>query len=459
MPNGFAYLMLALWPFVTIVIFLKFPPGRAVLISLLAGYLLLPPPPAQFDLPLIPVLNKETIPNLMALLICLVMYRSQMRLLPAHPLAKLLLLIFVLSPLATALNNGEPIVNGAFFTQALGIKEGLSMVLANAILVVPFILAMNFLKTDADHRDILAAFLIGGLFYSLPMLLEVRLSPQLNIWIYGYFQHNFEQMMRDGGFRPIVFLYHGLWVALFAMMSALSAFILMKAGRKGDPKMFLLAGLYMLVVLILCKSLGPLLFAIMTIPLVLFFSVRTQVRITTILMLIALIYPVIKGNELVPQRQILQQVEQISVDRAQSLQFRMINEAILLERAQIKPILGWGQYGRSLVHDQNGRLLTIPDGRWVIVLGTFGWVGYLAEFGLLALSGFLLWHRLVKHQVRSTVTPVLAGLTLILGVNMIDMLPNATLTPLTWLISGAILGYVMSFKPVAKQRALVRSVI
>ena len=48
------------------------------------------------------------------------------------------------------------------------------------------------------------------------MLVEVRLSPQINTWIYGFFQHDFIQMMRYGGFRPIVFLPHGLWVAFFA---------------------------------------------------------------------------------------------------------------------------------------------------------------------------------------------------------------------------------------------------
>ena len=34
-----------------------------------------------------------------------------------------------------------------------------------------------------------------------------------------------------------------------------------------------------------------------------------------------------------------------------------------------------------------------------------------------------------------------SALVLILAVNMLDMLPNATLIPFTWLIAGAILGY------------------
>lgn len=37
-------------------------------------------------------------------------------------------------------------------------------------------------------------------------------------------------------------------------------------------------------------------------------------------------------------------------------------------------------------------------------------------------------------------------LALILAVNMLDMLPNATLIPFTWLIAGALLGYAEAMK-------------
>ena len=57
----------------------------------------------------------------------------------------------------------------------------------------------------------------------MPALFEVRFSPQLNIWIYGFFQHDFQQMIRGGSFRPIVFLPHGLWVALFFLSTLVAA--------------------------------------------------------------------------------------------------------------------------------------------------------------------------------------------------------------------------------------------
>ena len=54
MPNPIAFMMLAIWPLVAVALFRKLPADRAVIITLLAGYLILPEPPAVFDLPLMP---------------------------------------------------------------------------------------------------------------------------------------------------------------------------------------------------------------------------------------------------------------------------------------------------------------------------------------------------------------------------------------------------------------------
>ena len=46
---------------------------------------------------------------------------------------------------------------------------------------------------------------------------------------------------------------------------------------------------------------------------------------------------------------------------------------------------GWGRYGRGWVYDDRGNLISDLDGFWIITLGTFGFIGYLALFGLLTL--------------------------------------------------------------------------
>ena len=46
--------LLLVWPLVTLALFVRLSPERALLASLIGGYLLLPPMPAEFDLPLLP---------------------------------------------------------------------------------------------------------------------------------------------------------------------------------------------------------------------------------------------------------------------------------------------------------------------------------------------------------------------------------------------------------------------
>jgi hypothetical protein len=132
--------------------------------------------------------------------------------------------------------------------------------------------------------------------------------------------------------------------------------------------------------------------------------------------------------------------ERIDADRAQSLEFRLQNEDVLLVRAAEKPVFGWGTWGRNQIWSETGRLLTVTDGRWIILLGVGGWLLLLAEFGLLSLPVFMLWWQSRRSEV--SVVPHVATLAVIQAINLVDLLPNATLTPLTWLFAGALLGHV-----------------
>ena len=83
--------------------------------------------------------------------------------------------------------------------------------------------------------------------------------------------------------------------------------------------------------------------------------------------------------------------EAIDPARAPSLAYRFLNEDILLEHARDKPLFGWGSWNRHRVFDpETGQATTTTDGAWVILIGTRGWVGYLAIFGLLAAPVILL---------------------------------------------------------------------
>lgn len=452
MPNAFATLVLASWPLVSLVLFRKLPAGRAVLWSLMLAYLFLPPPPTVFDFPGLPPLDKDRIPSIVAFLLCFFLYGKRILYFPRSHIAKGLMLLFVLTPLATVLTNSEPIFFGQVGLPGLRLIEAVALMVQQCIVLVPFILAYSFLRSEEALKDILIAFVSLGLVYSLLMLIEVRLSPQLNLWIYGYYQHLFDQLVRAGGFRPIVFLYHGLWVALFALMMLAAAAALFRAA-KGRAKLAYgaLTG-YFALVLLLCKSLASILYAGILVPMILLASRLWQFRLAAALAALAVLYPIAKGLEWIPEAQILERVTELSEDRAGSLKFRFDNERVLLDRAYLKPVFGWGSWGRNHILDPvTGALLTVTDGRWIITIGVFGWVGYLAEFLLFSLPLFVLLARSFVLTKEDHTSPYLGALALILGFNLFDLLPNATITPLTWLLGGALLGYVEHHLPRRKR--------
>lgn len=456
-PNTFAYLVLALWPLVMIVLFRRLEIGRAIIWSLLLAYLFLPPPPAKFDFPLMPPLSKQTLPPVMAFVIAFVMLGREIRLLPRSLVARGLMLLFVLSPLATVITNGEPVFFGRVGLPALRPIEAVAMMVNQAMLLLPLILARNFLHKTGAQRDLLVALLATGLVYSVLMLIEIRLSPQLNIWVYGYFQHLFEQTMRFGGFRPIVFLYHGLWVAFFALMVVASAAALMRYST-GPMRSFAFAVTgYMWAVLVLSKSVAAIAYSLVLVPLVLFGGRLLQIRVAAVLALLALTYPALRGLDLVPTQWLVAQAANVSPDRAASLEFRFDNERVLMDRAAEKPMFGWGSWGRNhLLDPVSGRILTVTDGRWVITIGVFGWIGYIAEFGLLAWPLLVLAARSFRLRAQEVASPWLGTLALILGFNLFDLLPNATITALTFLISGMLLGHLEEDLPLHGRRRTSR---
>src|SRR5690606_3026750 len=139
-----AYIALIVWPLVILVMFRRLPMERAFIWSMLGGYLLLPPV-ARFDPPLIPLLDKATIPTLTAFVVCVKLYGRGVVALPKSRLACLLLLLFIASPVGTVVTNTEPIFFARGGIPGLSIKDSVSTMLSQAIAILPFLLAGNLL--------------------------------------------------------------------------------------------------------------------------------------------------------------------------------------------------------------------------------------------------------------------------------------------------------------------------
>jgi hypothetical protein len=146
----------------------------------------------------------------------------------------------------------------------------------------------------------------------------------------------------------------------------------------------------------------------------------------------------LRGAGFVPTQQLIDLAQNIDTDRAGSLQYRFDNEDVLLGQANERPLFGWSGYGRWRVYDEFGNDLTVSDGEWIITIGRYGWIGYIAKFGLLCIPLILFALRQKRYQIGLAS----AGLCVVVAANLIDLLPNAAPSPVLWMIAGALLGRI-----------------
>lgn len=427
------------WPVVAAVLFKTQSRTLAIILTIMGGYLFLPER-IYFNLPILPTLDKRVIPVLSALAFAFWISGSGNVLkgfLPRSKIAAALIIVFVISTLMTGLANSDAVQIGQRILPGLRPYDAFSAALVSAIIVLPLLVGRKFLATQAAHRTLLLAIAGFGLVYALLALLEVRLSPQLNNWIYGFFPHGWVQHVRGGGFRPIVFLSHGLEVSLFLSMATLAALALSRAMPEYRFPFLGLAG-FLFLALFLSKSLGAYLICLLLAPIILFLPRWPQILAAFGIGLMIICYPIARGADLVPVDRALEFAESIDESRANSLRTRVVNEDILLARAQEKPLLGWGGWGRSRVFDDEGRDISITDGYWVISFGLGGWTRYISEFGLLMLPNLLLLFRFRRFGLSLETV----ALTILLSANLIDLIPNSNVSPLTWLVAGALWGRV-----------------
>jgi hypothetical protein len=91
------------------------------------------------------------------------------------------------------------------------------------------------------------------------------------------------------------------------------------------------------------------------------------------------------------------------------------------------------------VYDENGNDRSITDGQWIIAFGQFGFVGFIAQFGLLALPVFLTT-RISGSAAAQREFIFLACLTLLVALTVVEQLPNASISSWSWLMAGVLLG-------------------
>ncbi|RYH10994.1 hypothetical protein [Tropicimonas sp. IMCC6043] len=448
MPNAFAYVMIFAWPVFSLAAFRRLPLPAGISAAILGALLLLPEQPV-IDLPMLPAYDKALAGMVAAFL--LIRHATTVRgghrsgageaaslsgWLPRETWVRICFLGIFCGSAITVILNDEPLVYGTTVLPGLTYYDVLSALLTQGVLLLPFLIARKYLASPQAQRYLLTAFVIAALIYAFPALWEVRMSPQLNRQIYGFFPHSWIQHIRQGGFRPLVFMNHGLQLSLFLSLAFLGALAWARsASQDRKARLYAIAG-FLFVTLVLSKSLGALAVAVLLGPVVVLAPGRMQMLAAAGIAAITLTYPVLRGNQLVPVESVVSFAAQISTDRAGSLEYRLNQEDIMLEKARQKPVFGWGSWGRWRVFDEAGRDITVSDGAWAILFGTGGWVLYLSTFGLFCLPILLL----ARRALREPPDAVTCALSIMLAANMIDLIPNSGLLSFTWLMAGALTG-------------------
>lgn len=446
MPNLFAYAVIFIWPLVALRLSKKLPVEQAVVALFLIPFLLLPEKTAV-DLPGLPPFDKGTIPSLVAFAIFYLRYKKEMFLLPASKMSKLFVVSLFVFPILTVFNNPDGLQYGPTFLTGLGVGDIISSEFTSfAFFYIPFMLAYNFLRTTESHVIFVKWLVVAGFIYTIPMLWEIRMSPQLHTQIYGFFPHSFGQQIRQGGFRPVVFLGHGLEVAMFIVMVMIGAVCLWRSKLPPLVQWAKTKLAYLAVVIVLCKTMGALVYTALSMPILLLLSVKWRIKAICIISIFVFCFPILRGEQVIPVEDILGFFGKIDEERAGSLKFRFDNEDILLEKANERRFFGWGGWGRNRVFDpESGKDISVTDGFWIIIFGAYGWVGYVTIFGLLCYPVIKLYGT-SRGRAGTTVPLITAGLGVMLVFNMLDLLPNSSLTHITVLLAGAVQGWASRAK-------------
>jgi hypothetical protein len=338
----------------------------------------------------------------------------------------------------------------ASITNDLGVYDGGAGILSRLMLWgVPYWMGRLYLGTREGLLAWTVALVLGGLIYVPFAMFEVRMSPQLHVWVYGFFPHDFKQMMRDGSFRPTVFMEHALTLAQFMAAATLAAWWLWSTGtirkitlhRWWQPvSLGLLAGL-LAVTSVLCRSYGPLVLGITGVAaLAATRALRSAVPLF-VLILIPPLYLALRYTEAWDGQDLVAFTRQnLNEERAASLDTRFKNEYALLKKSKERPNFGWGGYGRWRLYDDMGHDITISDSLWIITVCSEG------LFGLAALLAVLLVPAarfLSLYPPRKWVMPFDAGppvAATLLATMTIDHLVNAAHNPILLLGIGALSG-------------------
>ena len=320
----------------------------------------------------------------------------------------------------------------------LGAYDAFTQFVRSAVtLGVPYVVGAAYFGDRASLNRLLIALFVSGLVYAPLCLYEVRMSPQLHAQVYGAAQHSFLQTVRGGGWRPMVFMHHGLELSLWLGAATVAGMGLLRSGLRtmfGIPMPMLVFGLF--ATTILCKSTGAILLTSLALFLQMF-GLRRGALLAILLAIPAYLAARILGGGRL-EAMLVEAAHLISDERAQSLQFRFSNEVLLLSNLDQSLLFGGGlwNFGVYLDHETGNYEVLVPDSLWIIEVSTKGLFGMVCVIGML-------WVPATRTvlQPRRLQNPVLFTGGLILATLILDTMSNAFVPQLYLALAGGLMRY------------------
>ncbi|MGL5083039.1 MAG: O-antigen ligase family protein [Microcoleaceae cyanobacterium] len=445
-----AEFVMQIWMPIVVFGFFRFlPPRRAVIVSFLIAWLFLPQR-ASFIFLGLPDYDRMSA-TCYSILLATLLYDAKRFSTFKLSWLDLPMIVWCICPFLSSMTNG------------LGAYDGVSAVLDRTVSFgLPYLLGRLYLNDWVGLRQLAIGIFASGLIYAPLCILETIISPQLHSMVYGYHGiRQFGQGIRYGGYRPAVFMVHGLSVGMWMMTATLIGIWLWQAGLLKKfwniPMNLLVIG--MVITVILVKSTGAYIYLLYGI--IILFTAKWMRIALPLLVLIAMIYGYVGlaasgGFSGESKDQIVAVITDLTnEDRAQSLQFRWDNEEILGEKARERPILGWGGWGRNRVFEygSSGELedVTVTDSLWIISFGVNGSIGLIAIVATLSVPVLVFCRRYPAQNWFSPKITSVAVLSVVLILYLLDCTLNNQPNPVFTLTSGGVAGFVAQRFPGTSQ--------
>ena len=422
------------WTPLVFAMFALLKPRHAVLAAYLGGWLFLPV--FGIRIPVLPDLDKTSVTS-MAVLLCVAIFDVNRILSFRVRWFDLPMLAWCVTPFFSSVDNN------------LGYHDGASAILGHVVMWgLPYFIGRLYFADYDAARELAIAIFVGGLIYVPLCWLEMRLSPQLHNWVYGFRPSDFRQSVREGGYRPTVFMQHGLAVAMWMTAASICGVWLWMSGalRKllDVPMEWILP--FLLLTTVLCRSKGATLCLMGGIAVLLWIKYVKNALPLLLLVAVAPAYMVLRTTQILPAGPIIAVASSFFPEnRVQSLATRLNAEDLLTDRAMDAKWFGWGRWNKQepafpkwRIFNEKGKDIAPTDGLWVIVLGTTGLVGLVSITTALLLPVLLYRHRVPPGWWAHPLAAPGAALAVLLPLYMIDCLMNAMLNPVFVLAVGGL---------------------